>query len=205
MQSRNLMLRAKNQQGAALLVTLILMLILLVVGTTAVRTAFVEERMARNELDRTRAREAAETALRQAELWLDSLSALPHEQDCSDAGSGECKDISVLDDNETLNGVLTATASTIATNFKAMTVADWRLHGATWQVDDGEVGEQDYLPSGSIEPPRYIIREMKFIPDSLNRGHGKVPGRYLYEITAIGFGSRVEVQQVLQSTYIRRY
>lgn len=194
-----------KQQGVALLVTLILMLVLLVVGTTAVRTSFVEERMARNELDRTRAREAAESALRQAELWIDSLNALPHEQNCAAAGSGECKDIAVLNDDETLNGVLTATANTIAENLKAMNVTQWRLHGSTWQVDDGEGGLQDYLPAGSVEPPRYIIRELKFIPDSLNRGHGRVPGRYLYEITAIGFGSRVEVQQVLQSTFIRRY
>lgn len=194
-----------KQNGAALLMALILMVILLVLGTTAVRTALVEERMARNELDRTRAREAAESALRQAELWLDSLSQLPHEQDCPAGEETSCSSITVLDDEETLNGVLASTADNITENFKVMTVDDWRAHGQTWEVDDGEGGQADYLPQGAAESPYYIIREVRFIPDSLNRGHGTPTGRYLYEITAIGFGSRIEVQQVLQSTYIRRY
>lgn len=197
--------RYQQQQGAALLVSLILLLVLLVLGTTAVRTAFFEERMARNEIDRTRAREAAESALRQAELWLDNLEALPHEKECADAVSGLCGDINVLDDNELLNGVLESTATTAIENFKAMSLEDWRAHGLTWQVDDDEGNPVDYQPSGSAEPPRYIIRELRFLPDSLNLGHGVPPGRYLYEITAIGFGSRTEIQQVLQSTYIRRY
>lgn len=190
-----------SQQGAALVVTLILLLVLTVLGITAVRTTFLEERMARHAMDRTIAMESAEAALREAELWLDSQVNLPHEEECGDAGSGNCVDVAVLDDNELL--AFGGTAEDFFSDaVETFSLAQWQQHGKFIDDDNDDVAD---VPSGAIEAPRYLIREVRFIPDSLNRGHGKPPGRYLYEISAIGFGSSVATQVVLQSTFIRRY
>lgn len=190
-----------SQQGVVLVVTLVLLLVLTVLGMTAVRTTFLEERMARHSFDRAIAMESAEAALRAGERWLDGLDLLPHEQDCGEAGSGNCVDIAVLDDAERLNFGGTA-EQYFADAVEKFTLAQWQQHGQFIDDDNNSVAD---IPAGSGEAPRYFIREVRFIPDSLNRGHGRPPGRYLYEITAIGFGSNSDVQVLLQSTYIRRY
>lgn len=192
---------AASQQGAALVVTLILLLVLTVLGITALRTTFLEERMARHAMDRAMAMESAESALREAELWLDQQTNLPHEEDCADAESGNCVDVAVLDDAERLafGGTEQEFFSDAVDTFS---LALWQQHGKFIDDDNDDVAD---VPAGSAEAPRYLIREVRFIPDSLNRGHGKPPGRYLYEISAIGFGSSVATQVVLQSTFIRRY
>lgn len=152
-------------------------------------------------MDRAIATEAAEAALREAEKWLDDRTNLPHEETCADAGSGNCVDVEVLDDGEKLDfgGVAEAEFSDAIAQFS---VAQWQQHGKFIDADANSVPD---VPAGSAEAPRYLIREVRFIPDSLNRGHGKPPGRYLYEISAIGYGSSTNSQVVLQSTFIRRY
>lgn len=190
-----------NQRGAVLVVTLILLLVLTVLGMTAVRTTFLEERMARNELDRAIALEGAELALREAERRIDAEVSLQHEQLCSEAGSGNCSDIVYLHPDEDLSfgGIA---KDTFADAVDELSLAQWQQHGQFVDADNDSVAD---LPAGAGEPPRYLVREVRFIPDSLNRGHGVPPGRYLYEVSAIGFGSNSNIQVVLQSTFIRRY
>jgi type IV pilus assembly protein PilX len=191
----------RSQSGAVLVVTLILLLVLTVLGMTALRTSFLEERMARHTMDRAIALEAAEAALRDAERWLDGLVNLPHEQECADAASGNCLDVDVLDDAELLS-FGGAAADDFATAISGLTLAQWQQHGRFIDADANDIAD---IPPGSGEAPRYLIREVRFIPDSLNRGHGRPPGRYLYEVSAIGFGATTATQVVLQSTFIRRY
>jgi type IV pilus assembly protein PilX len=59
---------ARRQRGAALLTGLIFMVILTLLGITAARMAGLEERMSGNMRDRSLAMQAAERALRDAEL-----------------------------------------------------------------------------------------------------------------------------------------
>lgn len=194
-------IHGKSQSGAVLIVTLILLLVLTVLGMTAVRTTFLEERMARHHMDKAIAIEAAEAALRDAERWIDQQVALPHEESCPSAGSGNCSDVAVLDDAELLDFGGTPKAD-FATAVEQFSLAQWQQHGKFIDEDTDDVPD---IPAGAGEAPRYLVREVRFIPDSLNRGHGTPPGRYLYEVTAIGFGSSTNTQVVLQSTYIRRY
>lgn len=65
---------ARRQRGAALLTGLIFMVIMTLLGITAARMAGLEERMSGNMLDRARAMQAAELALREAEQFLTSGS-----------------------------------------------------------------------------------------------------------------------------------
>jgi type IV pilus assembly protein PilX len=60
--------RSSKQNGVVLFVALILLLILSLLGVTAARMQTVEERMARNDSNRQMGQQAAEAALRAAEV-----------------------------------------------------------------------------------------------------------------------------------------
>ena len=81
------MTAATRQQGVALFICLALLLVLAIAGASGVRTAILEERMARNAVDALLASQAAEAALREAEEWLaDSLGSTEHFTDGGDNG-----------------------------------------------------------------------------------------------------------------------
>ncbi|MCX7100437.1 MAG: PilX N-terminal domain-containing pilus assembly protein, partial [Methylobacter sp.] len=58
--------KAINQSGAVLIISLIMLLLLTLIGTTAMQTSTLEEKMAGNLRDRDIAFQAAESALRDA-------------------------------------------------------------------------------------------------------------------------------------------
>ena len=62
----------KHQQGAALIISMLILIILLLIGTSAIQTTTMEEKMAGNLRDRGLAFQAAETALRDAEDFIES-------------------------------------------------------------------------------------------------------------------------------------
>ena len=66
----------RRQRGATLIVSLIILLILTLLGVTAMQSSTMEERMAGNINDRNLAFQAAESALRTGEAWLQSFGAL---------------------------------------------------------------------------------------------------------------------------------
>lgn len=67
----------KQQRGAALIVTLLLLVLLTQLGLTAYKSIKTGERMAGNAQDRQLGFQAAEAALREAELYLESPSLPP--------------------------------------------------------------------------------------------------------------------------------
>ncbi|MEM9620950.1 MAG: PilX N-terminal domain-containing pilus assembly protein [Pseudomonadota bacterium] len=66
-------LQIKQQAGVALFISLVLLLILTIIGVSAVQTTSLEVRMTRNEHDTLLAFQAAESALRDAEVQLEAI------------------------------------------------------------------------------------------------------------------------------------
>jgi len=66
----NLPTHYKNQSGSALIVSLSILLVLTILGISSLRTTSLEEKMAGNSRDAQTAFEAAEAALREAELFI---------------------------------------------------------------------------------------------------------------------------------------
>lgn len=62
----NMRFKAAHQSGAVLIISLIMLLLLTLIGTTAMQTSSLEEKMAGNMRDRDIAFQAAESALRDA-------------------------------------------------------------------------------------------------------------------------------------------
>lgn len=63
-----------KQNGVALFISLVLLLVLTIVGVSSVQTTSLEVRMARNHHDSTLAFQAAESALRDAEILIEGLA-----------------------------------------------------------------------------------------------------------------------------------
>lgn len=174
-----------QQRGSVLIVSLILLMLFTLIGVSAVKQTSLEERMVFNTHDGQVAFQAAESALREAEQWLDTLDDLPHEEVC--ASTSNCQNVAVISaDDDAFDSV---------DDLRALDESAWQTHATTVTADLDEVNEK----------PRYLVREVRFIPDSLTVGTGVPPGRYLYEITARGEGVSNKADKVLQSTFIRRY
>ena len=63
------------QRGTALVMTLVFLVLLTMLGITAINTSTLEERMAGNTKDQNLSFQAAETALRAAEVWVENTTA----------------------------------------------------------------------------------------------------------------------------------
>lgn len=176
-----------SQKGAVLVLSLILLIVLTMIGITAMKTSTFEERMAFNLQDSNLAFQAAESALREAERRIDAKTTLPHELPCPAAEDGGCSSVEIL--------ISSSTNFDDVSDFEQMSYTDWSANGQ-------EIANS---VDGTAANARYIIREVRFVPDSLNVGHGVPPGRYLYEITAVGVGETDRAEKVLQSTFLRRY
>jgi len=64
----------KSQNGVALVITLILMVMITIIGVASLRTTSLEEKMAANIQQSTRAFESAESGIRQATTDVDNFS-----------------------------------------------------------------------------------------------------------------------------------
>lgn len=204
-----------SQSGSVLGISLLLLLVMTLIGVIAAKIALSEQKMAGNTRSQEVALQAAEFGLRDAEHWLNNLTELPHEVSCSDSDDLDCADISgaeVTDANtQDAIGAVSRVLRSDDPEFSdwetlsGKTYAEWQSFGqAIKQTDDND---DRYTVAGAAQEnqPRYIVRELRFIPDGIAIGTGVPPGRYLYEVTAVGVGTQDTTKRVVQSTFIRRF
>lgn len=175
----------RGQRGSSLVIALIFLIVLTILGLVSVRSSTMQERMAGNDRDRAIAFEAAEAALRDAEL--DILRNLTPESPFDAACT---------------NGL--CLPSTVAT-------PNWQLvpwAGATSRVYGVASGSGAY-PLDVAQPPRYIVELLPDLPagagNSLNANvRSSTSGGTAYRITARGWGRRGTTQVMLQSVYVKQ-
>jgi len=63
-----------SQHGAVLIISLLILLILTIMGVSSMRSSALEEKMASNSRDRNVGFQSAETAMRAAEVYIESLA-----------------------------------------------------------------------------------------------------------------------------------
>ena len=68
------MVKINQQNGAVLVISLIILLLITLIGTTAIQTSTLEEKMAGNLYDKNIAFQAAEAALRQGEALANTIN-----------------------------------------------------------------------------------------------------------------------------------
>lgn len=191
-----------SMQGVALITALLMLVAVAMLGLSAAQLALQGEKSSRNDRDHQIAFQAAEAALLDAELDIRGSSV------ASRSRSGVFSPLST-------QGFVPGCGKGANNRFlglcesSATAVPDWQL------VDLQEVAADkvrtvaygtftgQVFPTGSgglpSQLPRYLI---EILPD-------RIPGlpadsaqpRFLYRITAIGFGMRPQTQVVLQSFY----
>lgn len=199
----NMPLCRNRQNGVALIMSLVMLLILTILGVSSVQTTSLQERMSRNATDANMAFQAAESAVEEAEGYLETVSSLlPFE-----------------------------TANTEGRYNSADEAGDGPLDFGdfNWVVNVNDPDQQtDCAPPAGFEDrdcvivtntidgvaaqPRYVVEFIKTVvsdEDLLNLdniGGGSGAGRtQIFRITAYGTGGTAAARVMIQTTYGRRF
>ncbi|HBD10867.1 MAG TPA: pilus assembly protein PilX [Porticoccaceae bacterium] len=166
-----------RQRGAALVFSLILLLALTFIGVSTMQGSVFEEKMAGNARDKNFAFQAAESALRDGELWIADKSSQPV---ATSTGS---------------NGVWTPSGPGTGSWWQSNTSSWWSSNGVALS-GFGNVYAQ----------PMRVVEEDEFVKDSLAIGQQQsATGVMYYRVTARGMGGTDRAVVQLQSTYARRF
>ncbi len=189
-----------RERGISLVIVMMFLVILSMLGVTALQTSTLSSKVARNQLDRTLAFQAAEAALRDAELDLKNKK-FDKTTSCV-AGATGCRVILISNRGQNFGNDTTGNPSAnrcklglcATDNLIAGAPPFWEDR-ARWEktnVDDsityGRFTGAANLPVVS-QQPRYMIEFFQQGDDSV------------YRITAVGFGASENTQIMLQTAY----
>lgn len=184
-----------TQRGMALFISLVFLVLLTLIGLTAMSTDSLETAMANNDQDMNVAFQAAETALRDGEMYVGSQLT---------PGSGF---------NSMCTGGLYGGLCLPSTT----TTPDWQWNGniALW----GNPGSRTVIPittpttptfppvPGVYQQPEFIVEVLPNVPPAsgslaVNTQYQASSGT-AYRITAVGWGAKQSTNVMLQSIFIK--
>lgn len=197
------------QRGFSLIVVMLLLVIATVLGVAAAQRAIVNERGARNDHDTEVAFQAAEAALADAErdvlgpnesaqqrlCLFDGRNVMAFVAGCGGAGrqQGLCAP-SEHGAEPAWMGVDFSAGNERSVRFGSFT-------GRAYVTGDASTGT--HVGALPALPPRYVVEAVRsrggWDPNRL-QGADANSVRYLYRVTAIGYGMREETQVVLQTS-----
>jgi len=175
-----------KQRGIALVISLIMLLMMTLLGLSAMNTSLMEEKMAGNSRDVELAFQAAETALRDAEIWLADQVNEPAD---TSTGTNRVWSPDSLDP-DTGNAV-----------------SWWQEPQRNKVWWDASTAEYATTIININSKPRNVIEYREFIPDTLLIGEGSTSdeGMTYYQVTARGTGGSDQARVLIQTTTARRY
>ena len=197
---RPLPARYRHQRGVSLIVVLLLLTVASVLGVGGAQIAMMAERSARNDRDAQVAWQAAEAALLDAEYDIGATPATGNRGDVLNnptninlfvTGCGKSSD------NLKSIGLCTL----VDTGKPAWLTVDFTVTGSDARTTQfGTYTKRSFAAGAAgVQPskaPRYVIEA---IPDSGNRDLSSV--KYIFRVTAMGFGPRADIQAMTQSIY----
>jgi type IV pilus assembly protein PilX len=169
-----------KQHGTVLILSLLLLLVLTMLGLSSIQTTIMEEKMTGNMRDINQSFEATESALREAERWLDKQTSEPSPgSDAFVYQKDTLPDLAIQSHSWWTNSANTGEYANVGTGSSALS----------------EVGSQ----------PRFVLEHRAFIPDSLVRGYEPPKGKNIYQATARGTGGTDTAQSIVQNTFVKRF
>jgi type IV pilus assembly protein PilX len=187
----------RRQQGAILVIALLFLVLLTIIGISSISSVTLEERMAGNLREQTTAFQAAESALRDAEIDL--------EKDIGGTGTRDPMTIAVHFAIDCSGSFGTGAADKGACRQPAAPAGTWQTEIVTasaWNWTDANktvaYGTYTGAPAvaGVARQPRYVIEYLQEKDD----GTTLPPTRY-FRITARGWGGTDTSTVTLQSIY----
>ena len=189
----------RQQAGASLIIVLILLGVMMALGAGAVQLSMMGERSARNDRDYQVAWQASEAALVDAELDIDIKNAGTSTRMGSFTENNSIDFLANCGSSGVNKGLClpnqTGKPVWLAVDFSA-------TDSPSVELGDFTSSEFDSGTSG-LKPrkkPRYII---EILTDTASRGDASIGGdqRYVYRVTAMGFGPRTDIQAMNQIIY----
>lgn len=189
----------RRPEGSALVMSLLMLTVILLLATAATQMALQGEKSSRNDRDRQIAFQAAEAALADAEADIEQARAHFFGNEAAIVtvlAEGACG----IGEQNPLLGICRRLSEHAVPAWKQIDFVADREHMQS--VPYGHFTGNRFQTGGGMLPslpPRYLIESLpERIPgQSLDRA------RYLYRITAIGFGTRPVTQVALQTFYRR--
>lgn len=202
MKQRNSLGRAeKNNRGVSLIVVMVLLIVIAGLGFSAVQISMMGERSARNDRDYQVAWQGAEAALMDAEFDIRGPNTSGSARmgsfavnnitgfvaDCGSSGpsKGLCMP-------NTSGKPVWLTVDFTDTSSSAPSTAFGTFTGRGFAS-----GSSGLMPRNA---PRYIIEAL---PDTATHGDASIgaAAKYVYRVTAMGFGPRDDIQAVMQMLF----
>lgn len=185
-----------RQRGLSLIIVMVILVVVTVLGIGGARIALLGERSTRYDRDYLVASQAAEAALTDAEYDINSTIGtrnakfVPGDKTIFITGCGTGANLGLC------------APVTVAGSKPVWTTVDFLNTGGP-TVEFGAFTGRVFSSGVGIAPerkPRYIIEQ---VLDQTPGGDAKAgpPLKYMYRITAIGFGPRKEVQVVMQTAF----
>lgn len=189
------------QRGASLIMVMIILTIVSLLGIAAIQISMMSERGARNDRDMQLAWQSAEAALMDAE------------NDLFGPGTSSRRAVfsPVTDTSRFIDGcgstgnsiglcrlVTTGKPSWLTVNFTDATSSATTTAYGTYTARSFAAGSAGVQPA---KVPRYIIEAIKDPGDTNAQMCAGDECKYVYRVTAMGFGPRSDIQAVLQMTY----
>lgn len=172
----------KKQNGAVLLVSIIMLIAITMMGLVGMKSSILQEKLVAGSMDQNIAFQAAESALRDAERYINaSLNT-------------------ASDFNTACTNGLCFPSTTTTSVWAAIT--DWKTSNIP--IKFGTKTGQPSFPEVN-EQPRFIIELLPDLPAPTGETskYGEASGGTAYRITAMGWGKRSTTPIMLQSTYIK--
>ena len=190
----------RGQRGASLIMVMLILVIVSLLGVGGVQIALMSERSARNDRDQQVAWQAAEAALIDAEV--DLIDPTATRQAVFDAKNqiafySGCGTATSVSTGKSLGLCALNTDTAVK---PAWLTADFTITGSTAMTTEyGQFTGRSFAAGGKgIQPalkPRYVI---EVVPDPYG---DKSDPKFIYRVTAMGFGPRADIQAVLQMIY----
>jgi len=190
------------QKGASLIVVLILLIVVSLLGVGSIQIATMGERSARNDRDQQIAWQAAEAALMDAELDIDPNGMGTGSRRSTFAPTTDASAFVLNCGSSSTNRGLCAENPTGKPAWLSVDFLNTTTPKTVGWGDFSNRGANTYPTGGglkSYQAPRYVIEAIKDPAEVQTKGI--VESRYVYRVTAMGFGPRQDIQTVMQMIY----
>ena len=200
MQSPRMRCNSAGQRGASLIAVMIILTIVSLLGVAAIQVSMLSERGARNDRDLQLAWQSAEAGLADAEvdLWATNASSNSRQLTFKPVTNLSAF-VAGCGTSSTNRGL----CALVNSGKPAWLTVDFTATGSSAPtIEYGTFTDGAFVAGGlGVQPaqkPRYVV---EVIPDPGERDAGTPDSKYIFRVTAMGFGPRSEIQAVMQMLY----
>lgn len=196
----------RPQRGVSLVIILMILVIVSILGVSGIQLSMMGERSARNDRDAQIAWQAAESALVEAELDIEGQPTASSTKRNTVFALGKTDIAKFISGCGTSGQSQGLCALNLGNSKPAWLTVDFTATGNSAPTTPFGTFTGRSFPSGAkgiqpTKPPRYVIEAIPDPETARTTNPADAQFKYIYRITAMGFGPNAETQAVLQTLY----